>query len=451
MGCSLHLGTNSELEMKNKKNNMRTIIIVFSLFACSRAFAQPGWIMQQSGTIKNLRSISTYDGVNAVVVGVNGTVVTTDNSGMRWTLQEKPVSQNLNGVTSISVKILIAVGPKDSIYRSTDHGTTWRGYRSKVRGECFTIASVNELTSIDFDTSNKVCVVAGDREEVIFSEDSGLQWVERFPSPNEEINLHGVSSIKGMIFTVGDTLGIGAKTPGTGYSRILTSKDEGDTWDKHSTNLPGVSPFGSGISFYGCNARTGIIVGNRGAIFHSANKGQTWDSIPSWTKANLKAVSFADEINGFAVGDSGVILVTRDGGYNWLPQVSPTKKNLRSVSMSDPFHGFICGDSGIILYTQDGGFTAGVNTGNKVFLNIQNYPNPFPSRTAIHIDLPLAGHITVSIYNLLGVEIAKIADADFDAGSHNFEWNAVDIPSGIYVCRLVADGKSVVSQMIVTK
>ena len=428
---------------------MRTIIILFSLFAFSRGgFAQSGWLIQPSGTTKDLRSVSTYDGVNGVIVGVNGTVLTTNNIGVPWYQEQSPTSQNLNGVTSITARILLAVGPKDSIYRSTNQGVTWKGYRSKIRGECYFIANVSELSAIDYDSITHTCVAVGDGQEAIFSEDSGKNWEER-PSlstvSQDFTALKGVSSYNGRIMAVGE------RETTTGYSRILISPHEGDSWMQSSTNLRGISPFGSGFSFYGCNARTDIIVGMRGHIYHSTNKGQRWDSIPSWTKANLNGVCFADEINGFAVGDSGVILVTVDGGYNWLRQVSPTKKNLRSVSMGDPFHGFICGDSGIILVTQDGGFTAGVNSDNRVFLNVQNYPNPFPSRTTIHIDLPQAGHITVSIYNLLGVEIAKIADGEFEEGSHSFQWNASEIPNGVYICKLIADGKSVVSQMIVTK
>ncbi len=427
---------------------MRTLIILFSLFACGVGFAQSGWLIQQSGTTKDLRSVSTYDGVNGVIVGVNGTVLTTNNIGVPWYQELSPISQNWNCVTSINVKILLAVGPKDSIYRSTNRGATWKAYGSRVRGECYTVASIHDLTSISFDTSNKVCIVVGDKEAAVFSEDSGLHWEERANLTSvsgDIISLKAVSSYDGKIIAVGE------REISTGYSRIFTSSNDGDSWAQRSTNMRGVSAFDSGLPFYGCNARAWVVVGKNGAIFHSTNKGQTWDSIPSWTKANLNGVCFADEINGFAVGDSGVILVTVDGGYNWLRQVSPTKKNLRSVSMGDPFHGFICGDSGIILVTQDGGFTAGVNSENRVFLNLQNYPNPFPSRTTIHINLPQAGHITVSIYNLLGVEIAKIADGEFEEGSHSFEWNASDIPNGVYVCRLIADGKSAVSQMVVTK
>ena len=425
---------------------MRIIIIIFSLFVFCNSFAQSGWQIQKSGTTKNLLSVSTTDGVNGVIVGLNGIVLTTGNMGLPWFQEQSFTNQNLYGVTSISARILLAVGPKDSIYRSVDRGATWVGVRSHALGECFSIGGVHSLSAVTYDSVGKLCVVAGDQQEVIFSEDSGKHWEERLPyhsTSGDLTALRCVSTYNGAVLATGDT------NLSSGLSELVASSDQGDDWTKHSAEYAGISK--SGTPFSGCNSRTWVAVGKRGHIYHSKNKGGTWDSIPSWTTQNLNAVCFADEINGFAVGDSGVILVTRDGGYNWLPQVSPTTQNLRSISMGDPFHGFICGDNGTILYTQDGGFTAGVNGDNQVFLNIQNYPNPFPSRTTIHIDLPQAGHITVSLYNMLGIEIAKIADGNFDEGPHIFEWNATDIPSGVYVCRLAADGKSAVSEMIITK
>jgi flagellar hook assembly protein FlgD len=59
--------------------------------------------------------------------------------------------------------------------------------------------------------------------------------------------------------------------------------------------------------------------------------------------------------------------------------------------------------------------------------------------------------MSIRIYNALGIEIATIADADYDAGAHIFEWNATDIPNGVYGCRMESGGKSVISQIIVTK
>lgn len=73
----------------------------------------------------------------------------------------------------------------------------------------------------------------------------------------------------------------------------------------------------------------------------------------------------------------------------------------------------------------------------------QNYPNPFNPSTTIRINLPHASKLTVIIYNVLGQEIAIMADGDYEAGKKSFVWNGADgrgqlLPSGIYFYRASA-------------
>jgi len=408
-------------------------------------------VLQNSGTTKNLRGISTYDGVNAVAVGEKGTVATTDNEGRpSWNLQPSPTDSNFNSVTSISPWILLAVGSKDSVYRSTDRGATWQGARSWVRGECWTHDIIFQLSSVDFDSSTRECVAVGDQTEAIFSGDSGKHWEERLPyaKPGWHLsNLQCVSSFLGIILSTGTSVGYPMAPH---QSELFTTTDQGDTWSNGTTDLSGVSMLG--LTFYGCDSKTWTLVGEGGYIFHSKNKGSTWDMIPSGTRANLNAVRFAaDSLYGYIAGDSGVILMTRDGGYNWSRQFPPTKKNLRSVALADPFHVYICGDSGTILWTQDAGWSGVSSQSGEVVMNIQTYPNPLSSKTTIQVFLRQSGHLNLRIFNILGIEVANIANDQYEAGSHSFEWNASDIPNGIYVCRLESGGQSIFSQVVVAK
>ncbi len=44
--------------------------------------------------------------------------------------------------------------------------------------------------------------------------------------------------------------------------------------------------------------------------------------------------------------------------------------------------------------------------------------------------------MTVNIFNMLGEQIAALADQEYDAGEHGVVWNAGTAPSGTYVCRI---------------
>jgi hypothetical protein len=72
---------------------------------------------------------------------------------------------------------------------------------------------------------------------------------------------------------------------------------------------------------------------------------------------------------------------------------------------------------------------------NNYHLN-QNYPNPFNPTTKITFTLPKPEQVTLSVYNTLGQKVATLLDTKMNAGSHDVEFNASDLPSGIYFYRI---------------
>ena len=68
----------------------------------------------------------------------------------------------------------------------------------------------------------------------------------------------------------------------------------------------------------------------------------------------------------------------------------------------------------------------------------QNYPNPFNSVTTIAFDLPQAGNIELKVFDLLGREVAVLANRQLEAGHHTLPFDATPFASGIYFYRLHA-------------
>jgi hypothetical protein len=66
------------------------------------------------------------------------------------------------------------------------------------------------------------------------------------------------------------------------------------------------------------------------------------------------------------------------------------------------------------------------------------YPNPFNPITSIRYDVKETGLVSVKVFDLLGREVATLVHATVPAGSHSIEWNAGDLPSGVYLCRMEA-------------
>jgi len=100
-----------------------------------------------------------------------------------------------------------------------------------------------------------------------------------------------------------------------------------------------------------------IAVGERGAILRSTDSGQSWELLPSPTRATLTGISFADNNQGWIVGHDGVILATRDGGTTWTQQFNNPALSFLDVLALDPRHAVAIGAFGSFFTTDDAGTT----------------------------------------------------------------------------------------------
>jgi photosystem II stability/assembly factor-like uncharacterized protein len=100
-----------------------------------------------------------------------------------------------------------------------------------------------------------------------------------------------------------------------------------------------------------------VAVGERGHVLLSGNAGNSWEQARVPTSANLTAVYFADEKNGWAVGHVETIIRTRDGGASWeLSHFAPENPQpLLDVCFTDALHGIAVGAYGVVYSTADGG------------------------------------------------------------------------------------------------
>jgi hypothetical protein len=65
-------------------------------------------------------------------------------------------------------------------------------------------------------------------------------------------------------------------------------------------------------------------------------------------------------------------------------------------------------------------------------------PNPFNPATSIRYDVPVRSRVSIAIYDARGRHVATLVDGMQPAGTHQARWQAVDVPSGIYLCRMTA-------------
>jgi len=67
-----------------------------------------------------------------------------------------------------------------------------------------------------------------------------------------------------------------------------------------------------------------------------------------------------------------------------------------------------------------------------------NYPNPFNPSTRIKYAISSRQFVSLKVYDILGTEIENLVNEEKSAGSYEINWNAENLPSGVYFYRLQA-------------
>jgi hypothetical protein len=81
----------------------------------------------------------------------------------------------------------------------------------------------------------------------------------------------------------------------------------------------------------------------------------------------------------------------------------------------------------------------------------QNYPNPFNPATTITYDLPEQSHVKISVFNLLGAEVAVLVDAQQPPGAHTAVFDGSKFPNGAYFYKILYKNFGAVKKMLLLK
>ena len=80
-----------------------------------------------------------------------------------------------------------------------------------------------------------------------------------------------------------------------------------------------------------------------------------------------------------------------------------------------------------------------------------NYPNPFEQFTTIEFSLYTSAHVTLEIFNYTGTKVATLIDSQMAQGIYKTNFDAGDLPGGIYYSKLTVDGNASTGKMIIMK
>jgi hypothetical protein len=81
----------------------------------------------------------------------------------------------------------------------------------------------------------------------------------------------------------------------------------------------------------------------------------------------------------------------------------------------------------------------------------QNYPNPFNPTTSIQYTISDMQFVSLKVYDILGNEIATLVNSEKPSGVYVVEWNASNVPSGVYFYQLKTEGFVETKKMILLR
>jgi hypothetical protein len=105
-------------------------------------------------------------------------------------------------------------------------------------------------------------------------------------------------------------------------------------------------------------------------------------------------------------------------------------------------------------YTAEGFVTdiqEGQNPLPTEYFLAQNYPNPFNPSTKITYSIQERSNVSIKVFDLLGSEVEELVKGEIEAGTYDINFNASNLPSGIYFYRLQAGDFVQTRKMILLK
>lgn len=395
----------------------------------------------------------------------------------QWIRTDSLVTGNVNVVEWANGSVY--AGTRTGLFRSADHGMHWSRSDSGIADQ--------EITA--FGTFWSLLLAGTATGGIFISTDNGYHWTAvgtGMSISNVTAFAHSPDTATGtpaLYACFHDTLSAGP---------VYRTVDIGAHWVSVSsgiTNGDARSLLVRGNDLY---------VGTFGGVFLSTNGGTDWSPMNSgltvpyvMTMASLDSTLFAGTMTGgaFRCTDKGApweqinngltntyvndLATTPSGalfaGTGWSGvYVSVNKgtqwKQVNTGLMTDQINALaVAGDQQYLFAATDDGVwfrplpelltpvpeRSGRFPASMVLQ--QNFPNPFNPSTTIRYALPSLAHVTLTIHDILGREVAVLVDGERPAGWNEVEWNADRFANGIYLCRMTAGNDGATRRMLLLK
>ena len=171
------------------------------------------------------------------------------------------------------------------------------------------------------------------------------------------------------------------------------------------------------------------------------------DTCNSWTEIDsinchvgLLASNSSSEYLLVGTEDLGVFLYSDEGTKIGVINEGLTNLNIQALTADN--NGYIYAGTENGLWRRPLSEVTSIKeesiTIPSVYILSQNYPNPFNPSTTFRYSITNASKVTIKIYDVLGKEIEKLVNEEKPTGTYELNWNAANLPSGVYFYQIKA-------------
>lgn len=412
--------------MKINLHHSSKIVSLIILFAFCTRSTNAQWVKTNTPATTSIYCFAVV-GSN-LFAGVSnfggGTVLKTVNTGITWAPVMVGLPNTRISSLAMSGSILFA-GTPYGVFYSQDSGREWN-----PRGLFFSETIINHLAvsgTLLFAVTSQY--IGQSYDSIFVSNDSGLNWKSTSFSAKK-----GAGII--CLGVVGTNIFAGIDAQGVGGPSVFLSTNNGMTWV--NSGLPDIAV--ESFAIIGKNIFTATTKG----VFLSTDNGTTWIVRNTGLNDSLVLSLAVVGTNIFAGTYSGGVFISTNYGTNWTNvSLGLMDSSINTLSISDSYLFAGMYDNGGI-WRRPLSEMITVNSAPieiaPEFIIEQNIPNPFSTTSTMHYKVSRHEHVQIILSNLLGQKLVTLLDKDVDAGDHDLKINANDIPNGVYVVTITADG-----------
>ncbi|MDR3666504.1 MAG: T9SS type A sorting domain-containing protein, partial [Ignavibacteriaceae bacterium] len=400
-----------------------------------------GWTTANTGlsspNSENFISLTPF-GDNLLAGTYEGRVYITDNNKISWNcIGDFGAARSINAMAISGSYIFAAIGQGNGsggVWRTSDYGTNWIQMNSGL-------FALNDVYDIAVCGNNIIARVTGDgagESGIFISSDNCNSW--------KQIKYNGVS------LTGESPLSVSGNEIFFGTSYYST--DNGVTWNTISVD---------GMSGLTVNA----MVFNSDKVFAGTNGQGVWTRLQSdvlpvelsaftvSVKTNSIVINWktATELNNFGFEVERADYNNNSAATDWESLAFIKGAGSSNSTKEYDYSDIKTNGNGKFLYRlkqiDNNGkvkysnvIEISVHFGPQTYSLENNFPNPFNPSTVIKYSLPFDSNVKLTIYNTLGMTVKELFTEVQPAGTHEYNFNANGLSSGVYLYTIQASSTS---------